>query len=177
MSIALIIIDIQNFYFGENGLDGSVEASLNAKRLLHYFRDNCLPVFHVQHIKDDASNLTAEQKTIVQIHQNVEPIEGEAVIVKKTPGSFKGTQLLEKLRKKDIDELVICGMMSNMCVDTTTREAFDLDFKCNVIYDACATRKYNFNGKEIPSEYVHATAMASLAFAFAKVISVNEFLS
>jgi nicotinamidase-related amidase len=177
MGLALIIIDIQNFYFGEKGLDGSVEASLNAKRLLHYFREHDLPIVHVQHIKQDVSELTEEQKTSIQIHQNVEPIDGETIIVKKTPGSFNGTKLLEILKDKGVDELVICGMMSNMCVDTTTREAFDLDFKCSVIQDACATRSYNFNGKEIPSEYVHATAMASLAFAFAEVISVNEFIS
>ena len=72
-----------------NGLSGSEEASLNAKRLLHYFREKCLPVIHVQHINDDVSTLTTEQKANVKIHQNVEPIEGETVIIKKTPGSFK----------------------------------------------------------------------------------------
>lgn len=177
MSLALIIIDIQNFYFGESGLDGSIEASLNAKRLLLHFREKGLPVFHVQHIQDDTSKMTEEEKTVAKIHQNVEPIEGEPVIKKQTPGSFNGTNLLEKLQEKEVDELVICGMMSNMCVDTTTREAFDLGFKCSVIHDACATKSYSFNGKEVPSDYVHTAAMASLAFAFAKVISVDEFLS
>lgn len=177
MSSALIIIDIQNFYFGEDGLDGNIEASLKAQRLLRHFREKGLPVFHIQHADKDVSTMTEEEKTRIQNHQNVEPIEGEPVIRKRTPGSFNGTDLQKKLREKNVDRLVLCGMMSNMCVDTTTREAFDLGYECTVIHDACATKTYRFNGKDIPSEYVHATAMASLAFAFAKVRSVDEFLS
>lgn len=175
MNRALIIIDVQNFYFGENGLEGNILASLNAQKLLHHFRKQALPVFHVQHLTDE-TNLSEEQKYIADIHANVKPIEGEVIISKRTPGSFKGTKLLEKLKEKNIDELVICGMMSHMCVDTTTREAFDLDFQCTVIHDACATRALKFSDKEIPAAYVHGSAMASLGFAFAKVVSTEEFL-
>jgi len=176
MSKALLIIDIQNFYFGENGTEGCIEASLKAQKLLYHFREQGLPVFHVKHDKD-VSRLSDEQKKLVDIHENVKPIEGETIILKKTPGSFNGTNLLEKLKQNSIDELIICGMMSNMCVDTTTREAFDLNFKSIVIHDACATRAYNFNNKEIPASYMHASAMASLAYRFAKVISTKEFLN
>ncbi|HEX3043179.1 MAG TPA: cysteine hydrolase family protein [Bacillota bacterium] len=175
MNKALIIIDVQNFYFGENGLEGNIQASQNAQKLLIYFRKMDLPVFHVQHLiaKSDPAE---DYESKVRIHENVKPMAGEALISKRTPGSFKGTELLDKLKEKNIDELVICGMMSHMCVDTTTREAFDLDFKCTVIHDACATRTLKFNNQEIPAAYVHATAMAALQFAFAKVISCEEFL-
>ncbi len=176
MGTALIIIDIQNFYFDQNGLSGNIEASLKAQTLLQYFREKKLPVFHVEHIGKPKSELTEEEKTAVRIHENVQPIAGETVITKTTPGSFNGTNLLEKLREANASELVICGMMSNMCVDTTTREAFDLGFKCTVIHDACATRAYDFNGTTVPAEYMHAAAMASIAFAFAEVQSAAEYL-
>lgn len=173
MSKALIIIDVQNFYFGEDGLEGRVEAALQTKRILEYFRKSNLPVFHVMHIKKGVD----VNDPIIAIHDSVRPAEGEAVIQKQTPGSFNGTELLSKLKEKNIDEVVICGMMSHMCVDTTTREAFDLGFKCTVLHDACATRALNFNGQIVPAAHVHATSMAALAFAFAKVISCDDFLT
>lgn len=175
MNKALLIIDIQNFYFGKDGLKDPGQASQNARRLLDSFREKSLPVFHIRHEKD-TSKLSEEEKHIVDIHEIVKPLPGEAVISKYTPGSFKGTSLLKQLKSGNIGELVICGMMSQMCVDTTTREAFDLDFKCTVVHDACATRSFEFNGLKVPAEFVHATAMSALAFAFAKVISCDEYL-
>lgn len=176
MSEALLIIDIQNFYFeGESCLDGHEQASLNAARLLEHFRKNNRPIFHIVHEKYKA-NLTEAEMRLQEIHGSVQPREGEPVIPKQTPGSFKNTQLQKLLEDKGISELVICGMMSQMCVDTTTREAFDLDYKCTVIHDACATRSFSFNGLEVPAQFVHATAMSALKFAFAKVIGCEEYL-
>ncbi len=173
MNKALIIIDVQNFYFGDYGIEGKMEASLNAKKLLEFFREKSLPVIHVKHMSKD---ITEDNKRMYDIHENVKPVQGETIITKFTPGSFNGTNLLEVLKEKNIDELIICGMMSQMCVDTTTREAFDLGFKCTVIHDACATKALEFKGKTVPAEYVHASAMAALGFWFAKVVSVEEFI-
>ena len=175
MNKALLIIDIQNFYFGKDGLKGCEQASQNARRLLDSFREKNLPVFYIRH-EIDTSHLSEEEKKTADIHDSVKPMDGEPVISKHSPGSFKGTSLLKQLKSRNIDELVICGMMSQMCVDTTTREAADLDFKCTVIHDACATRNFEFKGMEIPAEFLHAAAMSSLAFAFAKVISTEEYL-
>lgn len=174
MTTALLIIDVQNFYFGDKGLEGSVEASLVAKEILVRFRELKWPVIHVQHV-GKAAQLSAEKAYPYQVHENVQPLEGELVISKQFPGSFNNTELLSKLKELKVEQLVICGMMSHMCVDTTTREAFDLGFKCTVIHDACATRALQFEGKEVPAAMVHATAMASLRFAFAEVISADEF--
>lgn len=173
---ALVIIDVQNFYFfGDDPTEGNVEASTKAAELLAYFREKNQPVFHVKHISksDDSSD---EFRFMTDIHKSVTPLENEFVICKTTPGSFNKTDLLAKLQSLGVRELVICGMMSHMCVDTTTREAFDLGFKCTVIHDACATRNLEFNGTPIPAKYVHHSAMAALAFAFAEVISVEEFI-
>lgn len=176
MKEALIIIDIQNFYFyGERQLEGSIEASLKAAKILEVFRQKSLPVFHVQHMID-LSNVPKEQQSIADIHAHVKPMANEVILSKYTPGSFNGTGLNEKLKALGVDTLVICGMMSHMCVDTTTREAFDLGYKCTVLHDACATRALQFNGTTVPAAHVHATAMAALAFAFATVTSSDEFM-
>lgn len=169
MNKALLIIDIQNDYFekGKNPLVNSNEASLKAKEVLTYFRKNKLPVFHIQHINTKGVN----------IHENVAPLSSEVVIKKNFPNSFLKTKLKEELEKKDIKELVICGMMSHMCIDSTTRAAFDLAYKCTVLSDACATKDLEFLGEKIPAKTVHNSYMAALKTVFSQVISVKEYIN
>lgn len=179
MNKALLIIDIQNDYFekGKNPLVYSNEASLKAKEVLTYFRKNKLPVFHIQHIntKKDATFFVCDTKG-VNIHENVAPLSSEIVIKKNFPNSFLKTKLKEELEKKDIKELVICGMMSHMCIDSTTRAAFDLAYKCTVLSDACATKDLEFLGEKIPAKTVHNSYMAALKTVFSQVISVKEYI-
>jgi nicotinamidase-related amidase len=75
-----------------------------------------------------------------------------------------------------VEEVVICGAMSHMCVDATTRAAFDLGFRCVVIEDACATRHLEHKGVIVEAHNVHAAFMAALAVPYAKVISANELI-
>lgn len=75
-----------------------------------------------------------------------------------------------------IDDLVICGAMSHMCIDATTRAAFDLGFNCVVAEDACATMDLVFNNKIIKASDVHASFMAALSFPYAKVVLTKDIL-
>ena len=106
----------------------------------------------------------------------VTPQENEIVVVKNFPNSFRDTALLEILKKEKTDNLVICGAMSHMCIDATTRAAFDLGFNCIVAEDACATRDLSFKGKAIKASDVHASFMAALSVPYAKVISTKEII-
>jgi nicotinamidase-related amidase len=177
MSKALIIIDIQNDYFqgGNCELVNPMEASLKAKELLEYFRKNNMPVFHVQHInlRKGATYFLPNTKG-VQIHENVKPLENEIIIEKNFPNSFLETNLESELEKQNIKELVICGMMSHMCVDSTTRAAFDLGFDCTLAHDACTTKDLVFLDKKVKASEVHNSFMSALGSVFAKVISVDE---
>ncbi|MFA6742123.1 MAG: cysteine hydrolase family protein [Arcobacteraceae bacterium] len=179
MSKALIIIDIQNDYFqgGNCELVNPVEASLKAKELLDYFRKNKMPVFHVQHInlRKGATYFLPNTKG-VQIHENVKPFENEIIIEKNFPNSFLETSLESELEKQNIKELVICGMMSHMCIDSTTRAAFDLGFDCTLAHDACTTKDLEFFGEKIKANDVHNSFMSALGSVFAKVVSENEIL-
>ncbi len=179
MSKALIIIDIQNDYFqgGNCELVNPIEASLKAKELLEYFRKNNMPVFHVQHInlRKGATYFLPNTKG-VQIHENVKPLENEIIIEKNFPNSFLETNLESELEKQNIKELVICGMMSHMCVDSTTRAAFDLGFECIVAYDACTTKDLVFLDKKVKASEVHNSFMSALGSVFARVISCENLL-
>ena len=85
--------------------------------------------------------------------------------------------LLAEFRKKKLPVIHvqhICGAMSHMCIDATTRAAFDLGFNCVVAEDACATRDLLFNNKIIKASDVHASFMAALSFPYAKVVSTKD---
>lgn len=96
------------------------------------------------------------------------------LIVKHAPNSFLNTNLAAVLQENKITELIICGMMSHMCIDTTTRACMDHGIKATLLEDACATKNLVFHEKTIPAETVHDVFMASLNGMFAKVIKTNE---
>ena len=164
---ALLIIDIQNFYFagGSSELVNPIPASLNAQKLLAHFRETKQLVIHIKH-GDGAGT---------EIHPNVAPLAGEKVIVKNEVNSFLKTDLLDYLKKNGVTKLVLCGMQTNMCLEAATRAASDYGFECTVIHDACAAKNQTFAGRTVKAEDVHTAALATLK-AYAKVLSTAEFL-
>jgi nicotinamidase-related amidase len=179
MSTALVIVDIQNDYFpgGRMTLEGIERAAGNAARLLEHFRNTGQPTFHIQHTWEDASApFFVAGTTGAEIHASVAPRPGEPVIVKHFPNSFRESPLLAELRRVGADRLAICGAMSHMCIDATTRAASDLGFNCLVAHDACATRNVEFEGTTVPAKDVHAAYMSALGFAYAKVLPTADAL-
>jgi nicotinamidase-related amidase len=176
---ALILIDIQNEYF-ENGalkLVHPVPASEKARKLLERFREQNLPIVHIQHISPAGAPFFIEGTDGVEIHDNVKPKDGEKVFVKQFPNSFRDTGLLEYLKSNDITELVIVGMMTHMCIDATTRAAFDYGFSCTVIGDACATRDLEIKNEKVKAIDVHNANLAALEFFYTKIQNTEEYLS
>lgn len=179
MKQALVLVDIQKDYFPKGRMEvvSAVEASRAAKRLLDHFREKNLPVVHIQHIatRPGATFLLPDTDGI-SFHESVAPLSDETVIKKHFPNSFRDTALQEQLDSQGIKELVICGMMSHMCIDATTRAAFDKGYSCSVAHDACATRNLVFQGFEIPAAHVHGAYMAALGAVYAKVSSAAEII-
>ena len=177
MQKALLIVDVQNDYFegGKSELHKPQSALLNIEKVLKLFREKKLPVIHVQHINTHAGAAFFLPGTDgVSIHRNLTPLKEEALITKHAPNSFLNTNLAEVLQKNEISELVICGMMSHMCIDTTTRACMDYDIKVTLLEDACATKNLVFHEVTISAETVHDVFMASLNGVFANVIKTNE---
>ena len=175
----LVLVDIQNDYFtgGKMELSHMEAASENAALLLSLFRERNWPLVHIQHIslKADAS-FFVRGSIGVEIHSSVLPLKDERVVQKNFPNSFRETNLLEILKSHNINELVICGAMSHMCIDTTTRAACDLGYPVTLIHDACATRAVTFNNQVVEAANVQAAYMGALDGSFAKVISTSEYL-
>lgn len=177
MNTALLIIDIQNDYFpgGAMELAGSVEAGLQAGRLIGAFRQKALPIIHVQHVSTyPGATFFLPDTTGAEIHPCVAPQEGEVVIRKHFPNSFRDTPLLEHLRDKKVTRLIVAGMMTHLCIDTTVRAAVDLGFACSLAHDACATKDLSFGGAEVAAQDVQTAFLAALNGIFAKVLPVDE---
>jgi nicotinamidase-related amidase len=180
MKAALLLIDIQNDYFpgGKMVLEGSLEASQKANRILAFFREKDLPMVHIQHISTrPGASFFITGTEGVKIHPNVEPAAGERVICKHFPNSFRETPLLEHLKTMSIDHVVIAGMMTHMCVDATVRTAFDYGFRCTVLHDACAARTLSFNNQTVPATQVHAAFMAALSPVYAQIVSTDDCIA
>jgi nicotinamidase-related amidase len=179
MKEALIIIDIQNDYFknGANPLTDSDKAGLNAKRILEHFRFNKSDVIHVQHISlRQGSTFFLPDTNGCEIHDHVKPISPEKIIQRHFPNSFRETELLDYLKNRNIIDLVFCGMMTHMCVDSTVRAAKDLGFNCTVIGDACATKDLKISGRLVKAQEVHNGFLAALSYFYSKVMTTEEYL-
>ncbi|GMU24792.1 MAG: isochorismatase [Phycisphaerae bacterium] len=178
MKTGLIIVDVQKDYFpgGRMELVGMEQAAAKARELLTVFRDHDWPTFHIQHVftQPDAPFFLPGSEG-VEIHESVAPRAEDVQVVKHHPNSFRDSALQEELRKAGVGRLVICGAMSHMCIDATTRAAADLGFQCTLIHDACATRDVEFAGQTIPADQVHGSFMSALGWAYAKLLSGEEF--
>jgi nicotinamidase-related amidase len=176
----LVLVDIQNDYFpgGNMELVSMDAAARSASKLLGTFRENGDPIYHVQHVSTrPGATFFVPGTEGVETHTSVAPHEGEAKIQKNFPNSFRETPLLEMLHGDSVEHLVICGAMSHMCIDATTRAAFDFGFSCTVVSDACATRDLQFQGETVAAKDVHAAFMAALAVPYARVVTTSELAS
>lgn len=173
MTTALLLIDLQNDYFpgGAMELVGAEAAVARAAQLLQAFRARALPVFHVQHLAQRAGATFFLPGTAgAQIHAAVQPLANEAVITKHYPNSFRETPLHGELRAAGVSRLVVAGMMTHMCVDTSVRAAADLGLQCSLAQDGCATRALQFDGVEVDAAQVQAAYLAALNGSFARVL-------
>ena len=178
MRKGLVIIDVQNDYFkgGNMELAGMENSSENCRYLLNGFRKKQAPVFHIQHIAiGEGYSFFLPNTKGSEIHESVKPKENETVVVKHFPSAFRDTELNDLLQRSEVKELIVCGAMTHMCIDTTIRAAFDLGYTCSVIYDACATRDLEFEGRIVKALEVQTAFMASLKAAFAEVLTTKEF--
>ena len=179
MNTALLIIDIQNDYFpgGKMELVEPLATARKAYGLLQCFREHQGHHVHIQHIATRPGAtffLPGDRGT--DIHDAVAHFEGEPLVQKHYPNSFRGTELLDLLRGWEIGRVVVCGMMTHMCVDATARAAADLGFELIVASDACATRDLSFDGTSIPANHVHKAFLAALK-SYGQVLTTEEILT
>jgi nicotinamidase-related amidase len=165
--VALIIVDIQNFYFsgGVSELVEPIPAAKNARLILDLFRTRGFPIVHVKHDFSPGG----------EIHDMVRPFENEKVITKKEVNCYLGTDLLDHLMKHQLKTLVLVGMQTHMCLEAAARASHDLGYKVIVLGDACATRDLKYDGIIIKADQVQASTLSTLK-SYATVLNTDTFI-
>ena len=174
---ALILVDIQKGfenveYWG--GQRNNPDAELRASELLQIWRDNGLPIFHIQHCSSIPSSPLHETNAGNQFNDLVAPREDEPVIKKNVNSAFIGTDLQMQLDHANITILIIAGLTTDHCISTTTRMAGNLGYETFLVADAAATfNKKGINGQNYPAGLIHETALASLSNEFATIVTAD----
>ncbi len=165
---ALVLIDIQAFYFPEGAvpLTEPEIAAANAGRLLARWREAGRPVVHVGH----------QVKQGGDFHPDVAPVADEKIVMKSEVSAFNGTDLTGYLRELGVERLVIVGMQTHMCLEGAVRAAYDLGFECTVVADACATRDLTYGDDTVAAGDVHAATLSTLDRVYARVIDTAAAL-
>lgn len=176
---AVVVIDAQQEYFAPLGklpLPGGPKAVERIARVLAWARARSVPIVHVVHESRRPNATTFVPGTpALAIHPAAAPRPGEAVLTKHMPGSFTGTALEERLRTQGVEQVVIAGFMTQMCVDTTAREAAHRGFRVVVLSDATAAMDVKGpDGGLIPHDQVHRTHLGSLGGFLADIRRSDE---
>ena len=178
MKRALIVIDVQNVYFNE-GLKviypaGSLDNILKA---MDGAANHSLPVIVVQHSAvTPLSNGFQKGTESWMLHPEIEKRFRDVLIEKTMPGSFTGTVLESYLREHQIDTVTISGYMTQMCCDTTARQAFHLGFGVEFLSDATGTLDFSNHAGSVTAEQLHRAILVTQAMRFSKVMTTQEWL-
>lgn len=165
---ALLLIDIQDFYF-PGGFSELVEpetAASKAAMVLEEFRKSGQEIVHIQHKTDQQ----------MDIDKSVEPNEGETIFVKTEVNAFNKTGLKAHLDSLKINNVVIVGMQTHMCVEAATRAAYDFGYKVTLVADACATKDLVWEVQTIKAADVHASTLNTLK-NYATIVTVEQYLT
>jgi nicotinamidase-related amidase len=173
---SLVIIDAQREYLsGPLALSGMDEAVANIAQLLAAARKAGRPVVHVRHL-GTVGGLFDPQGERGKFIPELQPLGDEAIVEKRLPNAFHGTNLQNLLEKLGHLDLIVCGFMSHSSVSTTVRAAKDYGYRCTLAEDACATRDLPFKDGVLSALHVQQTEMAIMADNFASVALTKDLI-
>ena len=178
MKRALLVIDVQNEYFtGKLPVTYPENSFENIIKVIDSANENKIPVLLIQHTNPEKDAFTFKKGADGhEIHDKVLKRNYDKIIEKNLPGSFTGTKLGLWLKENNIDTLVIIGYMTQMCCDTTARQAMHLDFNVEFLSDATGTLDISNSAGEITAEELHKAILITQAMRFSKVMSAEEWI-
>jgi nicotinamidase-related amidase len=174
----LLVIDVQNDYFagGKMELADPQKALEQILRIEQYFLENDLPVIYIQHIKETSNADFFKRGTHgACLHPALHTNASSIIIEKHYPNSFFETNLQKQLKLLPVNQLVITGMMTHMCVDSTTSACAELGYQPIVLADATATKALTYNDSNAAAQQVQISFLAALE-NFSQVMTTNEYL-
>ena len=177
MTEALCVIDVQNEYFtGKLPVTYPEGSFLNILRAIDTANRKNIPVILIQHENPAGSPAFAKGSEGVEIHREILARPHDVILQKHLPGSFTGTDLESWLRSRKVDTLTICGYMTQMCCDTTARQAFHLGFSVNFLSDATGTLAITNSAGSVTAEELHRAILVTQTMRFSRVIPTAEWV-
>ncbi|AQR94718.1 cysteine hydrolase family protein [Clostridium saccharoperbutylacetonicum] len=176
MKKALLVIDVQNEYFtGKLKVTYPSNSLDNILKVMDYAKENNMITIIVQHTGSDG-NTFIRKSNEWDIHPKILEKSYDYIIEKTKPSSFYKTNLEEILIKEDIDEVIISGYMTQMCCDTTARDAFHKGYNVKFLSDATGTIDVSNDIGTISSKDLHKATLIAQSLGFSKVISSEDFM-
>ncbi|MDH7508594.1 MAG: isochorismatase family protein [Methanomassiliicoccales archaeon] len=177
---ALMVIDMQRFFLDPRShayLPTASQIIKNVRELLHAYRESSLPVIFTRHAllqNEDPGvmgrwwrDVIREEDAMSSIVEELKPLPDEIVIRKTRYSAFADTDLKQILRNLGVTQLVVTGVMTHLCCETTAREAFVRDFDVFFVIDATATK----------NEDLHLSSLKTLADGFAIPVKSEEVVA
>jgi nicotinamidase-related amidase len=178
MKRALLVIDVQNEYFtGKLPVTYPQGSFDNIIRVMDAAKENKIPVIIVQHTAPQQNAQTFVKGTEGwELHPVIKSKQIDLIIEKKLPGSFTGTNLEQWLRERDIDTVVIAGYMTQMCCDTTSRQAVHMGLGVEFLSDATGTLSITNYAGTVTAEELHRAILVTQAMRFSKVLTTSQWI-
>jgi ureidoacrylate peracid hydrolase len=188
-STAVINVDMQRCFVEGSPLaspDG-LELVERINRLAKVCRDAGMLVVHTRGwMRRDGSNLGVMRELVppfivdlytegsdsAELHDALDVADGDVVLNKPRYGAFNGTDLDMILRDRGIDTVIVTGIATNICCDTTAREAAQRDYRVVILSDGTATKEMN----GVPADVLQQATCASLGMVFARIATVDDVI-
>ncbi len=192
---ALLVVDMQNCFVADSPIAAPLGAEVAGRlnQLAAACRPSGIPVIWTRHVvRPDGSNtgllgevippvaagIINDDAPTAALHPLMDVRPGDVVLGKPRFGSFHGTDLELILRSRGIDTLILGGINTNVCVDTTAREAAAREFRVLFLSDGTANFDLPDGGLGPASAgELQRAACAVMAFGFAEVITVDQVLN
>ncbi len=175
---ALLVIDVQNEYF--TGRLPITYPADTLPRILDAFdaaREQKLPVIVIQHAAPQPDSSTFRKGSMEwELHPEIASRSHDELVHKSLPGSFTNTPLDSMLRERGIDTVVIAGYMTQMCCDTTARQAVHLGLNVEFLSDATGTLAFKNEAGEVTAEELHRAILVTQQMRFSRVLTVGEWI-
>jgi nicotinamidase-related amidase len=176
---ALLIIDVQNEYFtGKLPISYPAGSLDNVLQAMDAASAAGVPVVVIQHGAPRPDSATFRRGSREwELHPAVAERPRDMLIEKTLPGSFTGTQLAAWLHEREIDTVVIAGYMTQMCCDTTARQAMHQGLNVEFLSDATGTLAVKNGAGAVTAEELHRAILVTQAMRFSTVLSTAEWIA
>lgn len=178
MRKALLVIDVQNEYFsGALPITYPQGSINNIYKVMEAAKQNNVLVIAIQHTAPQRDAKTFVRGSYEwELQEGIKKIGFDYLIEKNLPGSFTGTDLEAILRQKEIDTVAISGYMTQMCCDTTARQALHLGFSVEFLSDSTGTLNISNYAGEVTAEELHRSILVTQAMRFSKVMTADDWI-